>query len=191
MRRSIRNSLRCILSFTAIALLLALIVPAATPSGGTIGPRAKNASWQGQFYAAAAVADPTACPPAGLDPANTVCDHFTLTVNVDPSFWNTYVGGAEVTITWASADNDFDLYIYGQSGSLVASSAQGGTTFERVLIVAASGTYNVVVVPFLVTQSDYKGVAEFIAQKPGKLPGGGPTAYHGTYVSGANPSSAP
>jgi len=191
MKRSIRKSLRCILSFTAIALLLAFTVPGATPSSGTIGPRAKNVSWQGQFYAAAAVADPTECPPASLDPANTVCDHFALTVNADPSFWNTYVGGAEVTISWASADNDFDLYIYDQSGSLVASSGQGGTTFERALIPAASGTYDVVVVPFAVTQSGYKGVAEFIAQKPSKVPGGGPTAYHGTYVGGANPNNAP
>src|SRR5437867_250907 len=191
MRRSIRNSLRCILSFTAIALLLALIVPAATPSGGTIGPRAKNVSWQGQFYAAAAVADPTACPQASLDPANAVCDHFMLTVNVAPSFWNTYIGGAEVTITWASSDNDFDLYVYDGNGNEVGSSAAGGTTSERVLITEAAGTYDVVIVPFLVTSSDYKGTAQFISQRPSKIAGGGPATYHGTFVSGDNPNKAP
>lgn len=164
---------------------------AASPASGTIGPQTPSVAWQGQFYAAAAVVDPAACPPASLDPANAVCDHFALTVNVDPTFWDTRVGGALVTITWASADNDFDLFVFDKNGNLVGSSAAGGTTFERVLIPAASGTYEVLVDPFLVAASDYKGTAEFVAQKPTKVPGAGPAAYHGTFVSGANPDTAP
>src|SRR5439155_17330091 len=76
-------------------------------------------------------------------------------------------------------------------GNLVAASAAGGTTFERALVTAASGTYDVVVVPFTVVQSGYQGVAQFISQKASKVPGGGPAAYYGTFVSGANPANAP
>ena len=190
MKQFTQTSFSCIRCSIVVSLLLALSVPAATPSGGAISSTAKSASWQGHFYAASAVADPTQCPPASLDPA-AVCDHFALTVNVDPSYWATHIGGAEVTITWASSDNDFDLYIYDQNGNLVAASAAGGTTFERTLVPAASGTYDVVVVPFTVTQSGYQGVAQFISQKAAKVPGGGPAAYHGTFVSGPNPNNAP
>ena len=190
MKQFTQTSFSCIRCSIVVSLLLALSVPAATPSGGAISSTAKSVSWQGHFYAASTVADPTQCPPVSLDPA-AVCDHFALTVNVDPSYWATHIGGAEVTITWASSDNDFDLYIYDQNGNLVAASAAGGTTFERTVVPAASGTYDVVVVPFTVVQSGYQGVAQFISQKAAKVPGGGPAAYHGTFVSGPNPNNAP
>src|SRR5437868_2904571 len=64
---------------TIISFLLLASAHAAALSGGTLSPTAKNVSWQGHFYAAAAVADPTECPPASLDPGGTVCDHFALT----------------------------------------------------------------------------------------------------------------
>ena len=147
-----------------VSCLLLASAHATTPSGGAVSPTGKSVSWQGHSYTAAAVADPSQCPPASLDPGDAVCDHFALTVNVDPSNWDTHVGGAEVTITWASSDNDFDLYIYDQNGNLVAASAAGGTTFERTLVTAASGTYDVVVVPFTVVQSGYQGAAQFIIQ---------------------------
>src|SRR5207244_3668112 len=91
-----------------ISLLLLACAHATTPSVGTVSPTAKSVSWQGHYYTAAAVADPSQCPPASLDPGDAVCDRFTLTVNVDPSYWDTHIGGAQVTITWASSDNDFD-----------------------------------------------------------------------------------
>jgi hypothetical protein len=175
------------------AFVLAGAGEGATPSSGTLGPTAGTVSWTGQHYAAAAVADPTACPPASLDPQNLVCDHFSLTVNVDPSYWNTNSGGASVTISWGSAANDFDLYVYDSSGNEVAHSAAGGTTSEQLLISNASGTYDVVVVPFLVTDSDCSGVASFVSQQGGLQDGSptGPVAYHGVTVSGANPATAP
>jgi hypothetical protein len=173
------------------ALLVGAPARAAVPASGTVGPRQATASWQGQSYDAAAVADPTACPPARLDPNSAVCDHFSLTVDAAPSFWDKRVGGAVVTITWPSADDDFDLYVFDAAGNQAASSATGGTTSERILIPAASGTYQVLVDPFLVTSSSYAGTATFVAQKPAKVQGGGPAAYHGTLVSGANPDQAP
>lgn len=154
----------------AIAALLSPLAPtrvrAATPPSGTIGPAVTAASWTGNFFAAAATADPAACPPP--DPAG-LCDHFMLTVDVAASYWTTNTGGAEVSISWPSADNDFDLFVY-KDGVLVKSSASGGTTTERVLIPSAFGTYEVRVVPFLVVNSGYNGTAGFVSRPGGPTP---------------------
>ena len=186
-----RTRLLVALSALAVILLVAGAGNAASPSSGTIGPTTTSAAWQGQSYPATAIADPTLCPPASLDPTNAVCDHFALTVGVAPSYWTTSVGGASVTITWGSSDNDFDLYIYDSAGNEVASSAQGGTTSEQAFIPNASGTYDVVVVPFTVSNSGYSGNASFISQAPATYATGGPVAYNGVREAGANPATAP
>jgi len=166
----------------ALALISTLLVTApwradaATPSSGTIGPPGgTSVSWTGQTYVAGAIADPVAagagCPPQA-DPVNAVCDHFFLTVNVAPSYWNTHTGGARVTIDWSATgdtDDDFDMYIY-QGGSLVDQSAAGGTTSEAVFLEDASGTYEVRVVPFLVTNARADGVAVFESVDGGRPP---------------------
>lgn len=144
--------------------------PAANPSQGTIGPAGTSATWDGQFYAAAATVVPEACPPA-IDPANALCDHFYLTVDVEPSYWDSNTGGAAIEIRWPSADNDFDLWVYdNDDGTLVDFSAAGGTTSESVFIENASGTYEVRVNPFLVVASDYDGSATFVSQAGGPTP---------------------
>jgi hypothetical protein len=96
-----------------------------------------------------------------VDTGNLVCDHFKLTVNVDPSYWTANAGGAVVTITWADSGNDFDLYIFDAQGNEVSSSTSSGTTSEQATIDKASGTYDVVVVPFTVMSSGYSGTAAF------------------------------
>ncbi|HEY8655356.1 MAG TPA: hypothetical protein VIN34_01300 [Candidatus Limnocylindria bacterium] len=166
----------------AIAVLLLQLVStsarAATPPGGTIGPSAPSATWTGKFFAAAATADPAACAPPD---AAGLCDHYALTVDVTAAYWTTNTGGAEVTITWPSADNDFDLYIY-KDGVQVASSASGGTTAERAFIPSAFGTYEVRVVPFLVVSSGYTGSAGFVSRPGGPTPN--PTRGTGGLVFG-------
>jgi uncharacterized repeat protein (TIGR01451 family) len=164
----------------ALALLSALLwapghAGAATPSSGTIGPAAASVTWTGQTYAASAVADPAtggaACPPAA-DPINAVCDHFFLTVNVAPSYWNTHTGGARVTIDWSATgdtDDDFDMYVY-QGGVLADQSGASGTTSESVFLEEASGTYEVRVVPFLVTDVRADGRAVFESVDGGRPP---------------------
>src|SRR5439155_23341258 len=112
------------------------------------GPLAPSVGWQGQHYTLAATAEEAACPPQAVDPMNLVCDHFSLTVAVDPSYWQTNTGSAVVDIAWADSSNDFDLYIFDKDGNEVDSSTQGGTTSERASIPQPSGTYDVVVVPF-------------------------------------------
>ncbi|MGH2671425.1 MAG: DUF11 domain-containing protein [Actinomycetota bacterium] len=164
----------------AVAAALLIAAPgrsgAATPSSGTIGPPdGTSVSWTGQTYAVAAVPDPATggagCPPAA-DPLNAVCDHFFLTVNVAPSYWNTHTGGARVAIDWSATgdtDDDFDMYVY-QGGVLVDQSGSGGTTSEAVFLEEASGTYEVRVVPFLVTDVRADGVAAFESEDGGQPP---------------------
>ncbi|MGH3134091.1 MAG: PPC domain-containing protein, partial [Gaiellaceae bacterium] len=163
-----------LLPILAGALLLGIAASglAATPSSGTIDPTTTSASWQGQHYTAGAnVAN--ACPSSASDPANLVCDHFKLTVGVNSAYWNDKVGGALITITWASADNDFDLFVFDSQGNLVDDSAQGSTTFEQVMIPDAVGTYEVRVSPFLVANSGYSGAASFVSKPLTAAPGSG------------------
>lgn len=160
---------RWVIAISLAALLLQMVAAgarAATPPAGTIGPAAPSTTWTGPTYVAASVADPAACAPPD---AAALCDHFMLTVDVPASHWATNTGGAEVTITWPSADNDFDLFIY-KDGVQVASSASGGTTSERALIQSAFGTYEVRVVPFLVVNSGYNGAAGFVSRPGGPTP---------------------
>lgn len=180
MRAARRARRRTLVAFAMLPLLTALLltgqgrpVQAAAPPGGTIGPATPSVTWQGQTYTAGhTVADPAACPPA-TDPANTLCDHFLLNVNVPTTYWNTNTGGAEISISWGSSQDDFDLYVYDASGTQVASSASGGTTSERVFVQSASGQYEVRVVPFLIASvpgSGYSGTAGFVSRAGGPAP---------------------
>jgi Calx-beta domain-containing protein/pre-peptidase len=158
---------------------------AAIPPGGTIGTATSSVSWQGQYYAVAAVDDPNLCPPGALDPGDTICDHFALTVQ-NP-------GTVTVTITWPSANcannptnptpgvpcdtdgNDWDLYVYDSAGMLVAASANPNPpgNSESTSFTATAQTYEVRVVPFFVVNSDYSGTATFAGGGGGGGGGGG------------------
>jgi len=168
--RALVRGLVPLIVIATVVFLGAASAPAATPSSGTIGPADTSVAWQGQFYAVAATVVPEACPPA-IDPANVLCDHFFLTVDVPPEYWDDNTGGADIEIHWPSADNDFDLWVYdADDGTLVDFSAAGGTTSERVFIENASGDYEVRVNPFLVVASGYDGSATFVSQAGGPTP---------------------
>jgi hypothetical protein len=181
---------------TLAALLLAGGGTAATPGSGTVSPTSPSTTWQGIHYDTAAfvlgqvASDP--CPSAALDPNDATCDHYRVTVDVPSSFWSSNVGGATITISWGSADNDFDMYVYDGAGNLVKQSVSSSTTYERVVIPDASGTYEVRVAPFTVVDSGYDGNVTLSAAPTSPAPSlGGPAAYHGVVVSGANPDVAP
>jgi hypothetical protein len=160
-----------------LVLVGAVSSPAASPPSGTIGPAPGSTfAWTGQTYPTGhTVAVPDACPPA-VDPVNALCDHFFLTVNVPPAYWDTHTGGADVLIEWTSPDDDFDLYVYDNNGTQVGFSASGGTTSERAFIQNASsagGPYEVRVVPFLIASPGlvgYNGTATFVSQAGGPAP---------------------
>ncbi len=179
----------------AAAVLSASLVSvanAATQSSGTIDATTTTQSWQGKSYAASVAPDPELCPSVAADPDNTICDHYTLNVAVDPSDWTTHSGGAEVAVSWPDAADDFDLYVY-KDGELVASSAAGGTTSEKAVISKASGTYEVRVLPWAVTDSGYAGAATFVATDSAgeTLLRDGPAEYRGMRITGALPATEP
>jgi len=164
-------SLAVALVITALAIA-AMSVPAlaATPSSGTISTTAPTATWTGQTYVLASTTVPEECPPA-TDPANVLCDHFFLTLDIASNFWDQNTGQVTIRITWASSDNDFDLYVFGPDGSEVGSSAAGGTTVEEAALLAPPpGTYEVRVVPFLITNSGYSGQASLVFTPGGPAP---------------------
>ncbi len=166
---------RVILGFSALLLVAFALgitfLRAASPPSGDVGPGDTSTSWTGQHYAAAAIADPVAagaaCPPE-IDSFSLVCDHFFVTVNVAPSYWDSSTGGVRLRIGWANASDDFDMYVY-QDGQLVDSSG-GATNQEEIFLQSASGTYEVRVVPFLVTDEQADGTATFESMPGGQTP---------------------
>jgi serine protease len=132
---------------------------AADPGSGTAGQGAPFA-WQGATYEVAATAA-LPCPSAAEDPDDLVCDHVTFTVDSD--------GGAPLVVAIQSPveSADFDLFVHDGAGTLVGSSANGGSD-ESVTVPDAAGTYEVRVQPYLVTEtSSYTGSATLAAQGAG------------------------
>jgi len=142
---------------TITMLLTQFLIFAATPGSGTLTPSATGGSasitWTGGPFTAV-TADPSVCTPQS-------CDDFFLTVNIPSSFYATNPNySVQVLITWASLPNDFDLYVYDSTGTLVNSSTQGNTTFEDVdLGQLTSGTFNVQVVAYTTVNESYSGSA--------------------------------
>jgi hypothetical protein len=128
---------------------------AATPSSGSIDPGTPTVSWTGPSQTASTQGpDDASC---GLPGA--VCDDYMLTVNVAPTYWDTHDGGATFDITWATPNNDFDLYVYSDAAHTqeVNHSAGAPNTEETVFVPKASGTYYVRVVYSTVVSSGYAG----------------------------------
>jgi len=174
-----------------IAGLATTSADAAKPGGGTISPNAPTFKWQGKNYTAMGNPDRETCPSKERDPNNLLCDHFILTVDVEPSYYKTHTGGAVVRISAGDGDDDFDLFVY-QNGTLVASDADADSD-EKVIIDEASGVYEVRVSPFLVTNSGYNGTAKFVSQAgaPTAPPLGRAWKYHGTRITGDLPKTEP
>jgi hypothetical protein len=134
---------------------------AADPNQGTVSLDQTQTGWTGKHYAStsAPVLEARSAQAVCAVPGDEICDHFDLTADVDASHWDSNRGGVEVLISWASETDDFDLYVYDAQGNPVGSSANAGTSSERVFIENASGDYQVRVVPWDVTDSGYAGGA--------------------------------
>lgn len=162
------------LALVAAAGLVPLLVvssQASTPSTGAVGPAKLQQTWTGKTYPVGANAgttgDEAACPAKALDPSDTICDHFTLAVNATSDYWSNHHGSVKISVTWPDEGNDFDLYVYDSSGTLVTSSA-GSASTESVVIANPVGSYEVRVNPFAVVDSGYTGTAVF-KSAPGGL----------------------
>ncbi|MER8057917.1 TIM-barrel domain-containing protein [Streptomyces sp. NPDC094022] len=162
----------------------ALVVPApaaAAATGAVLDPAHSSVSWQSPVYAKGTVGDPKDCPAPGADPGNQVCDRFDLSVSVPAGYWNDNPeGGVPLAVKWEHPTDDFDLYVYDDHGTQVASSA-GTADPEATLIPRASGTYHVVVVPYDVHDNSFTGTAYL----PATEDAGGLTSFsggHGSYT---------
>jgi choice-of-anchor B domain-containing protein len=141
--------------------VLAMTAGAADPNKGTVSLDQTKTGWAGKQYASGSSSLPEARSAQAVCsvPGDDFCDHFDLSADVDASHWDSNRGGVEVLISWPSEEDDFDLYVYDAQGNVAGSSATSGGTSERVFIENASGDYQVRVVPWSVTDSDYAGGA--------------------------------
>ena len=146
-----------------IVLLPVSSVFAANPAFGTLSPSGANVTWDGTQIGPAA-------PNGEADCATipTACDEFALTIGGTVADWTNK--RARIQINWTLPATDYDMYIYKGTtltGTVVATSANGTTTFEQSDINPAStgvGLYTVRVVYFAATVADqYSGVASSVS----------------------------
>ena len=126
--------------FAAFLLTLSGFVPlmaafAATPTSGTITTASPTVLWTGSTTTSnptvglATSFDPSSCQTLGY------CDLFVLNLSIPPSLGTSYPDYfLNVSMSWASPNYDYDLYVY-YNGSLVGSSTLGsGTNYESVFV---------------------------------------------------------
>lgn len=130
-----------------------LVTPAALPA-----PIHDSQSVMGQADVQNLAQQPICTSPAAK------CFHYAFTSNT--------TANATATLTWTQVGDDFDLYLY-QDGTLVSndgineagsSNPNDYTTTTQVMHVAIeAGTYEFIVVPFLVTEDTFTFDAQFAA----------------------------
>src|SRR5687768_14853024 len=158
-----RKSIRLISLFTTVILVLTLAAPAAqpittqaaNPSSGTLTAPTGNGTTTVTWTSASYTTQNYTSIVLGSDFANCTdgvnCDVYTLNLNIPANYWDTHEGGVVVEINWASANNDFDLYVYDSQGTEVGHSTgthMEGNSERADLGKLAPGTYRVVADPF-------------------------------------------
>src|SRR5918992_6126604 len=110
--------------------VLAMTAGAADPNEGGVSLEQTKTGWTGKQYAtgASSVPESRSAQAVCSVPGDDLCDHFDLNADVDSSHWESNRGGVQVLISWASEQDDFDLYVYDPQGNVVGSSANAGTT---------------------------------------------------------------
>jgi hypothetical protein len=127
---------------------------AATPASGRLTPAQPSLTWQGEHFPLGSFATSLVCA-TGL-----TCDYFQLQVSPGRFYRTNPRGGVRIRLAWEDVGNDFDLLVFdADTGEEAGSSLQGGTSSEQVFLKGASGAYDVLVVPFLVLDSEYSGTA--------------------------------
>jgi hypothetical protein len=155
-----RSNVRLVLIFitTLMLSLLARSINASNPGSGTLDAPEESGiisvTWDGGPYTVA-TPDPMLCVDSAVN-----CDIFELTLNIPDGYWDTHAGEVTIAIDWTSSGDDFDMYVYDESGQQVASSASGGTTSESVVLQKPEGgIYTVEVIAWLTINATYNGVA--------------------------------
>src|SRR6266481_475410 len=146
---------------TALLTLFVIATAASCMAGtfnGTLTTTSISLTWSstqtgviGQTQTGTGIANP---------PCNaTICDLYNLTVSVPATFYAANPNSTiHVSATWASTLNEYDVYVYDATGTLVGMATQGGTTTNDAdLGQLASGTYQVQIVPTVATNTPYAG----------------------------------
>src|SRR5215469_14170540 len=123
------------------------------PSGATTS----SLSWNGTVNGV--IGDPDVLGLINPPCDSTICDIYTLTVNVPATFYGTnpnYAVHINVSDTPNQPANDIDLYIYDAAGNLVCSGLSADPTVEDVDCgQLTTGTYQVQVVPAFCANQPY------------------------------------
>ena len=176
-----RRALLALLALSA-GTAVTLGAQAASPSSGHVGPARPKLVYStseqfGSVFGLAGV-EGVACPPASQDPADAVCDHYTLTVDVPPAYWGSHRGGVQVLVP-----DSFYGYAYTPEGRLAAAADWTGEA-RTMTIPDASGTYEIRLAPyFAVGASDVKVTFVSLKGADRKLSGDAFAAYHGTILT--------
>lgn len=145
---------------------LALAGRAATPSSISLGPDRLEATWAGPVVEASSIEAGQGCaPPASF------CDELDLNVDVTPTYWDDHTGGIKLEVHWEKPSDQFELWVYDDSGTVVAVSGtlppDRQDTSQAVTIPRASGRYRVEVRYYLVANAGYEGTAGFVSEEGG------------------------
>lgn len=145
---------RSAVTLGAAALLVAGLTvatgaDAATPGSGTVSPTAPSLTYSsGPFL----VSNVTGTAGAVDCSAPMSCDDFSLRVDTPAGYGTDH--RLKVSVAWANAVADFDLYLLDSSGRQVAAAASSADP-EVVLADPTPGTYTVRVVPYTVAGDSF------------------------------------
>lgn len=158
MRRTTRSlTLSAVLAVALSVAIGSSSAGGATPSSGRLTPSRPSLAWQGEHFPLGSFATSLVCA-SGL-----TCDLFELSVAPRRFYRTNPRGGVRIRIAWEDVANDFDLFVFdADTGEEAGASLQGGTTSEQVFLKRGSGSYDVLVVPFLVFDSEYSGTARLL-----------------------------
>ena len=194
---------RARVAMTAVVLAASAALPvlgasAAEPDAGTISLTQREVKWTGPTWVVGVNAllhrgvEPI-CPPREADPQSQVCDHFTLKVDIPPSYWKANPGGIQITASWPNPNNKLEVLAYDASGKFLGYGLSGGRS--SMVIPSASGIYDVIVEPTLVPRppTSYVGTARIVSLPPDQAnPSlGGAAAYTATPVPVGDPDKPP
>lgn len=163
-------TLRTLLAGGAVAACLSLPLQAADPESGTLTMDSGPLEFTGGPFAAANVFGQVGDPQC-LEPAFP-CDFFALTVDLPEDYIQTFPS-ALVRITVAVDDpganvrEDYDIYLYDESGALVAEGVSESDP-EVISLLAENGVreFELQIVPFTATASTYLGRVELLPGEP-------------------------
>jgi alpha-glucosidase len=158
MRRGLRQLALAVLLAVGLSTAVGVgAAGAATPPSGKLTPSRPSLAWQGDHFPLGSFATSLVCA-TGL-----TCDLFELSVSPGRFYRTNPRGGVRIRIAWEDVANDFDLFVFdADTGEEAAASLQGATTSEQVFLRGASGSYDVLVVPFLAFDSEYSGTARLL-----------------------------